>query len=436
MSSALPSPPMAQRAPGEGDTRLHGHWLSLARLGWGIAAVIILGIDVLGTPAVLRQLQTACGSGPCQSPQLTPDQFRQFAASGISPGFYAAYFVALDWLSLLVFVLVATLIIARRSADRMALFGAFTLLVFGGASAYGGMSALPSQNSLWWLPVNLVGVTGQVLFYVFFCLFPSGHFVPRWILWAAVLEAMVQIVGVIPLPAFQSTAIWTLLAFTVLIAVLIVAQVYRYRRISTARERQQTKWVVAGFAVGFGVFIALLLFGNVALGPGARDDPRGTLVANTLFSVLICLVPISIGIAILRSRLWDIDLIIRRTLVYGSLTAILAAIYFGSVIGMQQLTRAITGQQAESNPLVIVLSTLLIAALFSPLRRRLQQTIDRRFYRAKYNAARTLAAFGAALRSETDLNALSAHLVTTVEDTMHPAHVSLWLRPRQKEAAL
>jgi hypothetical protein len=189
--------------------------------------------------------------------------------------------------------------------------------------------------------------------------------------------------------------------------------VVRHRRAGGV-ERQQLKW----FA-----FAAVLVVAEVSIQffyepPGAWD----ALVEVVPLTVLY----VAVGVAILRYRLYEIDRIINRTLVYGALTVALAAVYFGGVVSLQALFRTLTGQESQ---LAVVVSTLAIAALFGPLRRRVQAFVDRRFYRHKYDAAKTLAAFGATLREETDLEALSDELVAVVRDTMQPEHVSLWLRP-------
>jgi len=146
---------------------------------------------------------------------------------------------------------------------------------------------------------------------------------------------------------------------------------------------------------------------------------------------LLLLIPLSFGFAMLRYRLWDIDILIRRTLVYGTLTAILTLVYVGLVIGLQALLRGIISQD---NGVSIVISALAIAALFQPLRRRIRAIVDRRFYRSKYDAARTVAAFSSTLRQEVDLERLREQLLAVVQETIQPAHVSLWLRPPERDA--
>jgi hypothetical protein len=163
----------------------------------------------------------------------------------------------------------------------------------------------------------------------------------------------------------------------------------------------------------------------VALLTGAPDSPF-QLVSGMLLSLVFPIIPLSVGIAILRYRLWDIDVIIRRTLVYSTLTVILAMVYFGLVFVFGTLLRSLFGQQ--QNPVVIVASTLVIAALFQPLRHGLQKVIDRRFYRSKYDAAKTLANFSTTLRNEVNLVQLNDHLVIVVQETMQPSFVYLWLR--------
>jgi hypothetical protein len=224
-----------------------------------------------------------------------------------------------------------------------------------------------------------------------------------------------------------------LLPFLVCILASVLGLILRYRR-SRGEERQQIKWIAfAASFVGLG-FVSTLVSGLIvrAFAPESWGN------ANTppfwfdlLFSIVLLSfggVPVAVGIAVLRYRLYDIDLLINRALVYGSLTVVLAAAYVGGVVGLQSVFRALTGEQST---LAIVASTLAIAALFNPLRRRIQGFIDRRFYRRKYDAAKTLEAFNARLRDETDLDALSGDLVTVARSTMQPEHASLWLRPER-----
>ena len=205
----------------------------------------------------------------------------------------------------------------------------------------------------------------------------------------------------------------------VILAMLFVSGgslVLRLRR-SVGEERQQLKWVVYAVAL-----LALAVPSTILVIIVVQSLES----VRVFFALLFPLIPISVGIAILRYRLYDIDTLINRTLVYGVLTALLGVVYFGGVVLLQRFFVALTG---EKSTLAVVASTLAIAALFNPLRRRVQGFVDRRFYRRKYDAAKTLEAFSAKLRDETDLDALSEDLVGIVRETMQPAHVSVWLRP-------
>ena len=209
-----------------------------------------------------------------------------------------------------------------------------------------------------------------------------------------------------------------------------VSMVLRFRR-SRGEVRQQIKWFT--FVVFFaGLMYFIVMISQVVVVLGSDDNlPQTPLWVELLFSLAalgFAGVPISIGFAVLKYRLYDIDVVINLTLVYGSLTAALVAIYLGGVATTQAILRALT-DQTEQPQLAIVVSTLVIAALFNPLRRRIQSFIDRRFYRRKYDARKTLEAFSARLRDETDLETLSNNLAGVIRETMQPAHVSLWLRP-------
>jgi hypothetical protein len=203
----------------------------------------------------------------------------------------------------------------------------------------------------------------------------------------------------------------------------VISLFVRFRR-ARVEERQQIKWFASATALTLVWFVFELIVVELLSAEGGLPE-----VTVPLSSLLVLpSIPIATGIAILRYRLYDIDVIINRTLVYGSLTVMLALIYFGGVAATQAIYRALTGQEQQPQ-LAVVVSTLAIAALFSPLRRRIQSFIDRRFYRRKYDAAKTLEAFSAKLRDETDLDRLGDELMGVVQETIEPTHVSLWLRP-------
>jgi len=213
--------------------------------------------------------------------------------------------------------------------------------------------------------------------------------------------------------------------------------VLRYRR-SGGEEREQIKWIAFAASVVGLLYMITMVSSFTFSGPwGGAGTPLWLGLLQQASLVSFTAVPIAVGFAVLKYRLYDIDIIINRALVYGPLTVLLAATYFGGVVGLQYVFRTLTGQ---GSTLAVVASTLAIAALFNPLRRLVQALVDRRFYRRKYDAAKTLEAFNSRLREETDLDALSSDVVGVVRESMQPAHVSLWLRsdpePEVRSAAL
>jgi hypothetical protein len=327
---------------------------------------------------------------------------------------------------------VAVLLFWRRSHDLMALFVSLALLLFGVGAFEGGFLAagLSTVSPGWRLPVAILGFVGELAFGIFVLIFPDGHFVPRWTRFAAVL----LLLWWVPIYFFPGSPLdfttWPGVAYfggwAILLGIMGGAQVYRYRRVSTPRQRLQTKWVVYGFlGAGIGYFAGQLAVYFLAPALTSLRAILADLAGYTLAYSSILLIPICIGIAILRHRLYDIDVIIRRTLIYGLVTGMLGTIYAVSSILLQAGFYALTQQ---GSAVAVVGSTLAIVALFQPVRSQIQVLIDRRFYRRKYDAAKTLEAFSATLRTETNLEDVHALVLAVVEETMQPAHVSLWLR--------
>lgn len=427
MSTQQPSTKTREGSRASG-THLHRRWLLLARGVWITQVVLTLAIFFASLPMYVVLLRTPCSGSACGYLQLTPEQAQALKGIGFFPGVFTMYTVALTCVLLVVCLVVSMVIAWRRPDDRMAFIVALFLVTLSPFNVMFNVSASPSP---WQVPNECLSFLFITLLPLILAVFPNGHFVPRWMRWPVCAFLVIQA----PFTFFQALASLSIsalsLGFVVSIgmnAVLVVVQWYRYRRASSPLERQQTKWVVFGFAVfvisEFLGIVLYLLF-PAAAAPGSLYLPAYSAVAG----ILILSIPLSFGFAMLRSRLWEIDVIINRALVYGAFTLSLALIYVGLIIGLQALFR---GFISQNNSVAIVLSTLAIVALFQPLRDGIQRIIDRRFYRSKYDAAKTLAAFSATLRHEVDLEQLSAQLLSVVQETMQPAHLSLWIAQPEK----
>ena len=410
---------LSQARHQEPDTRLSGRWLFIGRATWAILVMLTLASFVILLPSYYAQLQTVCTNPTCALVQPTPESVHAMQRLGLSASSYATFTLMLTLVTALVCFLVSGVIFWRKSDDWMALLVALTEVVSG--TLFVSYALLESQASWRWLAV-VSNVFGHAVLFLFASLFPNGKFIPRWSRWITV-----------------GWIIWSLLFYTVLhtvpfaynmlvlvsgLACALFAQIYRYRYASSLTQRQQIKWVVLAACLAIVLVIVLDVPNLIFPVTGQTGSFYRLFVSGPADILAVLLIALSLGFAIFRYRLYDIDIIINRTLVYGSLTVILALVYFGMVVGLQALLRGLINQD---NSVAIVISTLAIAALFQPLRWRIQRIIDRRFYRRKYNATRTLEAFSATLRSEINLIQLQEHLLKVVQETVQPSSVSLWL---------
>ena len=362
-------------------------------------------------------------------------------------------------LVLLIFITVGAFIASRRPKNPIGWIICAAALIWAlsdFALEYGAYSQITAPESLpFGVFVSLIGAVGRsigwfLVITFLLLLFPNGHLpTSRWRPLAWIIAGLLvvdpftfvfdptpfinidpRLAGVQnPLGISGTSALFDHFNTLVIVGLFatavacIVSVIVRFRR-AKGDERQQLKWLAYGTSMSLLIILIIIvyMFTNVDIGP----------LSGVLFYLPLLIISISAGIAIMRYRLYNIDILINRTLVYGVLTGLLALIYFGLVFILQSLVRALTGQISQT-PIVIVGSTLVIAALFQPLRRRIQQVIDRRFYRRKYDAAKTVEAFSATLRNELDLSQLREHLITVVQETVQPTHVSLWLRKPERD---
>ena len=323
------------------------------------------------------------------------------------------------------------LIYWRKSREWFALFVSIFLITFSVSAIFIGETA--NNHPLLNAPITLLLFFGQTCVLIFLFIFPDGHFVPKWGRWPTMI--MVIHLNLARIETIRINLIYQLFNFLAFwIFACVPAQIYRYRH-ADSQQRQQIKWGI------FGIVILVLFYMGTwfvfgywvpqtipALQQQSAMALRYEFVRIQVMSLAGLSLPVTLGIAVLRYRLWDIDVIIRRTLQYSLLTGLLALTYFGIIIVLQSLFSSISHQQSE---IAIVISTLAIAALFNPLRHRVQDFIDRRFYRKKYNAEQALAKFAATARDEVDMDKLTAALIGLVQETVQPEKVSLWLKPME-----
>ena len=410
---------------------LRGKSLILARCIWLLLTALMLVCLIPNFQAYYQVLHHVCDN-PASCilfTQATPNKLLALHRLGLSLDDFVVVSLSVQAVVTLVFLSMGMLIFWRKSDTPLGLLTSFILNLLGCSGMFASLSGSfdAINQPLILVLASQVFQPSDLALGIFLLIFPTGRFTPCWTLLIGLLFLANNVTFSLPAP--YSFFYWPLFAQAAMLLLelgsVIVIQIYRFIRVYTPVERQQAKWLFASFTGGVLVFV--IFFFGVPLLPGlsAPDSPAQLL--DLLGGALLYLsLPLGTGFAILRYRLWDIDVIINKVLVYGGLSALLAGIYAGLIIGLEGLTGLIAGQSSQQ-PAILVISTLIIAALFRPLRQRLQRSIDRRFYRRKYDAARVLAAFSATLSQEVDLSQLREHLLTVVQETMQPTYVSLWL---------
>ncbi len=401
-------------------TRLRGRRLAVARAAWLVVALLALAIFVVATPLLFNQFQTACPTATCATEQLTAAELRATLAAGWSLPFFAVALSALRIVHALLWGAVGVVIFWRKSDDWMALFVALFLILFGLS-----FQTPPPIHPLVDGVAVVLSDLAWVALYAFFCLFPNGRFVPRWMWLPLVWVLLVQIPASLPADSPYVVNNWPPLVLAPLLigqfGCALYAQSYRYRRVSDPAERQQTKWAVFGIAIS--LIVNTICFTLFTLFPTFLQPPAlHYLVLEAILTLALLLIPLSLAMAILRSRLWDIDILINRTLVYGALTASVIGIYVLIVGYLSALFR--TG----GNLPISLVATGLVAVLFQPLRDRFQRGINRLLYGERDEPYAVVARLGQRLEATLAPDAVLPALVETVAQALKLPYVAVLLK--------
>jgi two-component sensor histidine kinase len=411
--------------PREEGTHLRGPWLVLVRAVWVALAAVLLVIFVFSLPVYTTQLFTV-SNGILYVPwQLTPESAQALQALGISLSLYAVCAIALSLLITCTWVAIAGVFFWRKSNDWMALLVAF-LLVWWGTSNI-SVVLVPGGWAGLFLSQGLASL-GNAAVFLFFYLFPNGRFVPRWMSWLAAIQILVIALQSFPTFPFNLD-IWSPALSALFVASMICSivgsQIYRYRRVSGPVQRQQTKWVVFAFTVVFTGILGDVLAEDVLHFP--LPDLLTQFLDPVLWHLLPIFIPLSLGFATLRYRLWDIDLIINRTLVYGVLTVSIVALYILVVTGLGTLF------QARGNLGIALLATGLVAVLFQPVRNWLQRLVNRLMYGDRDDPYRVISRLGQRLEATLAPDAVLPTIVETVAQALKLPYAAIILQ-QGKEA--
>ncbi len=398
-------------------------WTMAQWIWWAIFAAVLV-MNILAIAPTYQLWQRECVSGDCVDQQLRLFHLRSWLALGFSREAYALIALVANFIPIAIYLLVGLVLFRAKPRERMVFFTSLTLVLFGGVTYAALLPILARGNPLWWYPILLFDFFGSLGIIVFFFVFPNGAFAPPWTRYLIGLFALEEILELFNNPPIN----WRFLpsfvpdsAFILTVASIVVVQLYRYRRVSNATERRQTKWVVYGTSIALIGFIAsALIFVSV---PALYENVIAEVGLTLLLALLISAIPLSIAIAMLRARLWDIDLIINRTLVYSVMTAIIAGLLAVLSDLAKGLLLAFTGRASELAPMV---ATLIIVAVFDPIRKRVQEFMDKH---VKY-AKGTLGAFGEELGKfvqMNDANALARRFLNEAVTTLDAEGGAIYL---------
>jgi hypothetical protein len=406
----------------------------LTRFAWIVIAVIVVALLAVGSVYTYRSL---VGQSPrtetTESPAGLVDVLVSWGldlriASVLAIGFESASGLTSVVLGVLLFL---RLLSPKRAHDRMAMFTSLMLITYG-LLITNVTDVIAEGMEPWNMLYTLVGFLASVLFFLFLLIFPDGRYRPRWTVWIpwSTLGWLISWFFIPQLNPANWPPVFLSLSVVSLIVLAGSVQVYRYLKIYSPVQRQQTKWValVLVMMIGFGA-AQLLLESDASFVPRAGGVWSLLFVLEQIiFNLLEVVFPVTLFLVIVRYRLWEVDRLINKVLVYSMVTLLLVGVYFTVVVALQGLFGGLAGQDS---PLAVVASTLTIAAIFNPARAQVQSFVDRRFYRKQYDAGQALSEFSALVWQETELETLTDRLRDVVQNTLQPDGLGLWLAPVQ-----
>jgi signal transduction histidine kinase len=406
----------------ETDTRLHGYRLVLARLVCLTLCVLSVGFFVAGTLSYITNHYMFCTGAAAACRAIGTVVVPPSQGPGLSRDFVGIYIVVRDSIFALGYWLVAAFLFWRKSDDRVALLAAVSLGTFPLVFNIGFISTLSSP---WWFPASVINFLGSLCFGLFFYVFPSGHFVPSWMRWVFVVMLVYRVFNTFfPFASFNLSSLSLVLSdliFVGQIVSIVVVQIYRYWRVSSPIQRQQTKWVVYGMSIGWGGYLVQLIL-SLFFPVLTQTGPLVAVITSAVVYSLLLLIPLSIGFAIVRARLWDIDILVNRTLVYGILSVCVVGVYvlvvgsLGALIG------------TSGNLVIELLATGLVAVMFQPLRALLQRGVNRLLYGQRDEPYTVITHLSQRIEGTLAPDAVLSTIVETVAQALKLPYVAILLK--------